>query len=92
MTELARKLHHASVQDRKAIVRDIIDKVPLFHQVTEMSREAGRPLMRQEIVRALSATVGTHRAGDVFDMLVYWGRYARLVYYDSQSESFSLGA
>lgn len=87
-TDLADKLLKATSLERRAIIRDIIDDVPVFRQVTDMARSAGRPLSREEIVEALTATVGSHQASDVFDTLVYWGRYVRMVIYDSQSEIF----
>lgn len=90
MTDLSRKLLSASVRERKSIVRDIIDDLPVFRRVTEMARVAGRPLDRREIVDALAANVGSHQAEEVFKALVYWGRYVELVRYDSESELLSL--
>ncbi len=90
MTDLSRKLLSAGVRERKSIVRDIIDGLPVFRRVTEMARVAGRPLDRREIVDALAANVGSHQAEEVFKALVYWGRYVELVRYDSESELLSL--
>ena len=90
ITDLSRKLLHASVHERKKIVREIIDDVPLFRLVTDMARQAGRPLSRQEIVEALAARVGSHQAEDLFKALVYWGRYVELLRYDSGSEQVTL--
>ncbi len=90
ITDLSRKLLHANVRERKAIVRDIIDDVPVFRLITDMARNAGRPLSRQEIIEALSARVGSHQAEDLFKALVYWGRYVELVRYESQSELLTL--
>ena len=90
ITDLSRKLLHANVRERKAIVRDIIDDVPVFHLITDMTRKAGRPLSKQEILEALSARVGSHQTEDLFKALVYWGRYVELVRYDSQSELLTL--
>ncbi len=89
ITDLGKKLHVATPTERKTIVRDIIDDVPLFRQVMDMARSAGEPLSREEIIDVLSTSVGTHQAVGVFNALVYWGRYAKLVYYDSQAESLS---
>ncbi len=90
VTDLSRKLLTANVRERKAIVRDIIDDLPVFRRITEMARTAGRPLERQEIMDAIVANVGSHQAEDVFKALVYWGRYVELVRYDSESEQLSL--
>jgi len=90
ITDLSRKLLHASVHERKKIVREIIDDVPLFRLVTDMARQAGRPLSRQEIVEALAARVGSHQAEDLFKALMYWGRYVELLRYDSGSEQVTL--
>ncbi len=90
ITDLSRQLLTANVRERKKIVREIIDDLPAFRFVTEMARSAGAPLGRQEIVEALAGRVGTHQAEDVFNALVYWGRYAELVRYDSEAEQLTL--
>ncbi len=92
ITDLSRKVLHASVKERKHIIRDIIDDVPIFRQVTEMARKAGRPLSREEVLGAIAAQVGSHQAEDFFNALVYWGRYVELVHYDSESEELTLRA
>ncbi len=90
VTDLARKLLAANVRERKAIVRDIIDDVPVFRRITDMARQAGRPLERREILDTIAANVGSHQAEDIFKALIYWGRYVELVRYDSETEQFSL--
>ena len=90
ITDVGRKLLHANVRERKRIIRDIIDDVPLFRLVMDIARAAGRPLSREEILEALSARVGSHQAQDLFKALVYWGRYVELLRYESQSELLSV--
>jgi NitT/TauT family transport system ATP-binding protein len=90
ITDLSRKVLHANVRERKKIIRDIIDDVPIFKRVVEMARAAGRPLSRDEILGAIAAQVGTHNADDLFNALVYWGRYTELVRYDSESEELTI--
>ena len=90
ITDLSRKLLTANVRERKAIVRGIIDDLPVFRRITDMARTAGRPLERREVIDAIAANVGSHQAEDVFRALVYWGRYVELVRYDSESEQFTL--
>ncbi len=90
ITDLSRKILHASVRERKKMIREIIDDIPVFRLITEMARQAGRPLTRQEIVDTLSSRVGSHQAEDLFKALVYWGRYVELVRYDSQTEELTL--
>ncbi len=89
-TDLSQKVLAANQKQRKAIIRDIIEDVPVFRQITSMVRQAGRPLGRQEVLEALAAQVGTHQSEDFFKALVYWGRYVELVTYDSESEELSL--
>lgn len=86
ITDLSRKVLHANVQERKTLIRDIIDDVPIFRMVMEMAKAASRPLSRDEVLGSIAAQVGTHNASDLFDALVYWGRYTELVLYDSESE------
>jgi len=90
ITELSRKLLTANVRERKRIVREIIDYMPAFRLVMEMARSSGAPLGRQQVVQALADRVGSHQAEDVFNALVYWGRYAELVRYDSGSEQLTV--
>src|SRR5207245_2043101 len=90
ITDLSRKLLTASVRERKRIVREIIDDLPTFRLIMDMARNAGSPLGRQEVVQALADRVGSHQAEDVFKALVYWGRYAELVRYDSESEQLTV--
>ncbi len=90
VTDLSRKVLHANVRERKRIIRDIIDDVPIFKEVMQMARERGRPLSREEVLGAITAQVGTHNADDFFRALVYWGRYTELVNYDSESEELTL--
>ena len=90
ITELSRKLLTANVRERKRIVREIIDDMPTFRLVMEMARSSGAPLGRQQVVQALADRVGSHQAEDVFNALVYWGRYAELVRYDSESEQLTV--
>ncbi len=90
ITDLSRRVLHADVRERKNIIRDLIDDVPIFKQVMEMARAAGRPLSRDEILGAIAARVGTHNADDLFNALVYWGRYTELVTYDSEAEELTI--
>ncbi len=90
ITDLSRKVLHANVRERKTLIRDIIDDVPIFREVTDMARKAARPLSREEVLGAIAERVGTHNAKDLFDALVYWGRYTELVHYDSESEELTV--
>ncbi len=90
LTDLSRKVLAAGVRERKAIFREIVKDVPVFRHIVEMAQAAGRPLPRQEVLEAIAARVGSHAAEDVFQALVYWGRYCELVSYDSRSELLGL--
>jgi len=92
ITDLSRKVLHADVRERKALIREIIDDVPIFRQVIDMARGAKRPLSREEVLGTITAQVGSHAAQGFFDALVYWGRYAELVQYDSEAEELTLPA
>lgn len=92
ITDVSRKVLHANMPERKKFIREIIDDVPIFKEVMAMARQAGRPLSRAEILGRITAQVGTHNADDLFNALVYWGRYTELVVYDSESEELTLRA
>jgi len=90
ITDLGRKVLHGSVHERRVLIRGVIDNIPMFRQITGMVRSAGKPLSKRQVLKALSDHVGSHHADQMFRALVYWGRYVRLVEYDSDSERFSL--
>ena len=90
LTDLSRRILEASVRERKSIFREIVQAVPVFRQVMDRIRDAGRPLSRDEVLGALSAHIGSHQSEEAFRALVYWGRYAELVTYDSRSERLGL--
>lgn len=92
ITDLSRKVLHANVRERKTLIREIIDDVSIFKQIIEMAKTSGRPLSRDEVLGTIEAQVGTHNASDLFDALVYWGRYTELVTYDSESEELTVRA
>jgi hypothetical protein len=89
-TDLSRKVLNANVRERKNIIRDIIDDVPIFKQVAEMARAAGRSVSREEVLGVIAAQYGSHNAENLFNALVYWGRYTELVHYDSKSEELTI--
>ena len=91
-TELGRKVLTAGVRQRKAIVRDIIQGLPVFEGLMDRLVAAGRPLTRQEVLAAIESRIGSHDAPTQFNALVYWGRYVELLTYDSRSELLSLRA
>src|SRR5437667_9369936 len=90
ITDLSRKLLSANVRERKAILREIIHDTPDFRMITDMGRNAGRPLTRKGIIEALAVDVGSHRRADLVKAMVYWGRYVELLRYDRQSQELTL--
>jgi NitT/TauT family transport system ATP-binding protein len=78
------------VHERKRIIRDILSEAPIFREILDIARRAGRPLTRDEALGTISAQVGSHNAQDFFRALIYWGRYAELLRYDSESEEVTL--
>lgn len=90
ITDLSHRILSANVRERKRIIRDIITDAPIFREVLEMARSAGRALKRKEVLDAIAGHVGSHSAEDFFRALVYWSRYAELLRYDSQSEELTL--
>jgi NitT/TauT family transport system ATP-binding protein len=90
MTDLSRKLLSSNVRQRKAVMRDIIDDVPVFRSILERARQTRQPLAREDVLDAIAPAVGRPQAESVFQALVYWGRYVGLVRYDSESEQLTL--
>ena len=88
-TDLSRNLLSASQKERKAIIRRVINDVPVFREVMALLKEKGT-VKRDDLVQVLNGLVGSHAAQDIFDALVYWGRYVELIHYDSEAEETSL--
>ena len=88
-TDLSRKVLTGTQKERKAIIREIIEDVPVFRQVTGLLRRR-EVMSKDEVMEVLSSRVGTHAARDFFDALVYWGRYVELIRYDSETEELAL--
>ena len=89
-TELGRKVLTAGVRQRKSIVRDIIQSLPVFQGLIDQLVAAGRPLTREEVLAAIERHISSHDAPTLFNALVYWGRYVELLTYESRSELLSL--
>lgn len=86
-TDLSSQILSASQKERKAIIRRIIENVPVFREITDLLRQKG--MKKAEVLDVLTAHVGSHAAQDYFDALVYWGRYVELIRYDSETEEIS---
>ena len=88
-TDLSRKVLVATQRERKTIIRNIIEALPVFREVTGLLRTKG-PMSKGEVLGVLTTRVGSHAAQDFFDALVYWGRYVELIRYDSEAEELAL--
>ncbi len=90
ITDLSHRVLSANVRERKRMIRDILTDAPIFRDILALARNAGRPLTRAEVLQTVASQVGSHNAEDFFRALVYWGRYAELLRYDSGSEELTV--
>lgn len=90
LTDLSHTILDANVRQRKTIFRHIVEELPLVQQLVERLRSTGTPLSRNVVVREIAAGSGSYQSEQLFDALVYWGRYVELFQYDGNTEQLSL--
>lgn len=90
VTDMGRKVISAGMRQRKALLRDLLKDLPAFRNVMDRIRQEARPLARRDVLETIAAKFGSHSAEGMFNALVYWGRYAELLTYDSSTEELGL--
>ena len=83
LTETGRRLLSGSIRERKAIIRDQLNRTTLFRTLTRALESApGRRLADDDVARLVEFT--TTPSEEVFQNIVNWGRYADIFRYDSE--------
>jgi len=81
----------ARISDRKAIIHDQLQKLPLFKTVSDyLAEKEDHRALRDEVLDKLAEILPNENAEQTFGMLVQWGRYAELFGYNDDSETFYL--
>lgn len=91
LTPLGKKLMKGDIETRKTILRDQIKKLEPFHTIfKEIGRRKDHMATKEEIMELLSASFPSDTQGKMFETVITWGRYSKLLEYDSDSEELVL--
>ena len=88
---LGEKVSRSRINDRKAIIREQLKKIPLFQAVTHFLHEMeDQRSTRDQLLEKLAELLPNENAEMSFQTVVNWGRYAELFGYNGDSETFYL--
>lgn len=84
LTETGRKFLNANIEQRKNSLRGLIKQVDPFHSLVNHFRSLkARELEKEDVDRFLEENFPPGDNDDVFRIVLNWGRYAKLLSYDS---------
>lgn len=86
LTDSGRRLLSGSIRERKAIIREQLNRTTLFRTLTRaLDNAPGRRLADDELARLVEFT--TTPSEEVVQNIINWGRYADLLRYDSEEHA-----
>lgn len=87
LAPLGKQLMGADINDRKEILKTQLKKLEPFHTIlAEISKKNSITASKEEIMEILSTTFPSDAESEMFEMIITWGRYSKLLEYDSDSE------
>lgn len=87
LAPLGKKLMNGDIEIRKTILKDQLKKLEPFQTIlAEMSRHNVNTASKEDIMEILSATFPSDTEVKLFEIMITWGRYSKLLEYDSDSE------
>jgi len=88
---LGKKLIEADINDTKMILKEQMQKLPIFKKIVEyLNHEEDQEVYREEFLEKLAELLPNENAEDSFHAFVEWGRYSELFGYNDDSEMFYL--
>ena len=85
------KVIDASIPERKELLREKIELLPVFKKVREfLATEENHEVTREQVSEKLAELIPNEDAESSFSTLVNWGRYAELFGYNDDSQTFYL--
>ncbi|MBN21018.1 MAG: ABC transporter ATP-binding protein [Bdellovibrionaceae bacterium] len=89
--KLGEKISEASISERKELICEEIEKIPVFERITHFLKnkedhEADRELLLEELAKLIP----NENVEETFSSIVHWGRYAELFGYNDDSQTFYL--
>ncbi len=92
LKDQGRRILAASIKERKRAFADVVNRQEWMQEALRVIRAHGGTASREDVLAALAAKFGPFQAESLFTAVVYWGRYAGLLKYDSRTERFRASA
>jgi NitT/TauT family transport system ATP-binding protein len=84
LTETGRKLVNSNLEERKKMLKELIKGVEPFHSTIEFFKSSRtKSVLKEDLERFLSETFPTGDNEDILRTTLNWGRYTKLLSYDS---------
>lgn len=84
LTETGKKLVNSNVQERKAMLKELIKEVEPFYSTLKYLRSSeSKSALREDLEGFLNENFPTGSNEDLLRITLNWGRYTKLLSYDS---------
>ena len=91
LTDLGRKFLKSDINERRDILREQLQQIEPFNSLMDLYRKSGeRRISREDLYEFISNVFPSDDNDKTFGMIINWGRYSRLIEYDSDSEEMIL--
>ncbi len=91
LTEDARKLLNASIQERKKIIRNKVAGVEIIKELrNELMQSDGHRMSKEDALKFIQRRIPSSDTESYFRIIINWTRHAGLIGYSSDSEEICL--
>ena len=91
LTDLGRKFLKSDINERRDILREQLQHIEPFNSLMDLYRKSGeRRISREDLYEFISNVFPSDDNDKTFGLIINWGRYSRLIEYDSDSEEMIL--
>src|ERR1700732_1772755 len=91
LSDTGKRIASAGIAARRRLFAEVAIRLPVIRELVDtLAGEPSRSLSRAKLLDALGAQSCALDADRVFDHVISWGRYARLLVYDAQTGQVSL--
>jgi NitT/TauT family transport system ATP-binding protein len=93
LTEVGRQMVAASPKEKRLLFRRRLLTLGVFGELVRfLAHEPDRPRPGEEVRQFLAERLPAQATGDLFQTIVYWGRYGQLFEYDASVDELGLFA
>jgi NitT/TauT family transport system ATP-binding protein len=93
LTELGRQMVAAAPSERRSLFQRRLLTLGVFGELVRfLAEDPDRPKSGEDVRHLLSEKLPGQAIGDLFQTVVYWGRYGQLFEYDAQADELGLFA